>query len=87
MWAAIKEFIPVRNLSIHGIWAILDSVPLSLSYRFSSGTGSVLGEPFDLERLQAVERQCFSIKQVLDGLSGRLIRENGLAREGRAQQS
>jgi hypothetical protein len=61
------------NLIIHGVWAMLDNVmPISISYKISSDTGHVVGEPFDLERLQAVGRQCIKVKNVLEGLSKRL---------------
>lgn len=73
MWAALRELVSVRNLIVHGVWAMLDSaMPVSISYRLSSDPGHVLGEPFRLECLQAFERQCFKVKKVIDGLSERL---------------
>ncbi len=73
MWEALRQLVLVRNLIVHSVWAMLyNALPISISYRLSSDTGHVVGEPFDLERLQAVERQCFRVKKVLDGLSERL---------------
>lgn len=73
MWAAIKILIPVRNLLIHGVWAMLDkTIPLAISARLSSDIGQVSGEAFRLERLQAMERQCYKIKKVFDAVSERV---------------
>ena len=73
MWEAIRELVPVRNRIVHGVWAMLDNAtPLSFSFKFPSDTGHVLGEPFNLERLEAVGRQCIKVKNVLEGLSERL---------------
>jgi hypothetical protein len=76
VWEDLRQLVPIRNLIVHGVWAMLDNaMPLSISNRPSSDTGYVFGEPFYLERLQAVERQCFRVKKVLDGLSERLQRQ------------
>jgi len=73
MWAAIKQLMPVRNLIVHGIWAMLDhQIPVTISRRFKTTTGNVLGEAFPLERLQAIARQCYHVKKYLDGLSNRV---------------
>jgi hypothetical protein len=81
MWDAIRQVVPTRNLIVHGVWAMLDNaMPVSISYKLSSDTGHVLGEPFDLERLQAVGRQCIKVKNVLEGLSKRRQRLKGLIR-------
>jgi hypothetical protein len=73
MWAAIKQLMPVRNLLVHGIWAILDrQIPITISHRLPTTTGNVVGEAFPLERLQAIAGQCYRVKKSLDGLSNRV---------------
>jgi ribosomal protein S25 len=73
MWAAIKQLMPIRNLLVHGIWAMLDhQIPVTISRRFKTTTGNVLGEAFPLERLQSMARQCYRVKKSFDGLSERV---------------
>lgn len=75
MWKAIKQLVETRNLIVHGVWAMLDnSTPIAISHRISgSDIGHVLGEPFDIGRLQAVERQCYKVKKTFERLSARLV--------------
>ncbi len=73
MWTAIRQLMPVRNLIVHGIWAMLDhQIPVTISPRLSTTTGNVVGEAFPLERLHAIARQCYRVKKSLDGLSNRV---------------
>jgi hypothetical protein len=73
MWTAIRQLMPVRNLIVHGIWAMLDhKISVTISYRLPTTTGNVVGEAFSLERLHAIARQCYRVKKSLDGLSDRV---------------
>jgi hypothetical protein len=73
MWTAIKDLTKVRNLIVHGIWAILDgSIAISISNRLSSDHGLVEGEGFSLDRLQAFVRQCVKVRATLQEVAGRV---------------
>jgi hypothetical protein len=75
MWVAIKELTAVRNLIVHGVWAMLDSaIVVSISNRLRSDYGQVEGEPFSLGRLQAFVRQCFKVNATLQAVADRVRR-------------
>ncbi len=73
MWTAIRQLMPVRNLIVHGIWAMLDhKIPVTISPRLPTTTGNVVGESFPIERLHAIARQCYRVKKSLVALSDRV---------------
>lgn len=76
MWVAIKQLTDVRNLMVHGVWAMLDNtIAVRVSKRLASEPGHVEGEGFTLERLQAFVRQCLRVKNELDRLSDQVRAE------------
>jgi hypothetical protein len=73
MWTAIRQLVQARNLMIHGVWAMLDHrIPVSISSRLPTTTGNVVGEAFPQERLEAITRQSFRVKESLDRLLARV---------------
>jgi hypothetical protein len=78
MWGAIKTLIPVRNLAIHGVWAMLDGkTPIAISPRLPTTPGQVVGEPLRLERLRAMAGQCHRVKEILSALLDRVRASTG----------
>ena len=87
MWSAIKDLIPVRNLAVHGIWAMLDGkFPVVISYRLQSILGHVDGERFDVDRLNAMTQQCKNVKKFLDPFRDR-VRASPPIRLGRQESA
>jgi hypothetical protein len=73
MWTAIKQLTTVRNLIVHGVWAMLDNTTaISVSNKLASDHGHVEGEGFGLERLQAFVRQCLRVTAALQTVSDRV---------------
>lgn len=73
MWTAIRQLMPIRNLLVHGIWAMLDGkIPITVSPRLKTTIGNVVGESFPLERLHAVARQSYKVKKAFDVVSERV---------------
>jgi len=74
MWTAIKELMPLRNLAVHGVWAMLDGkIPVVISFRLPSTLGHVDSQAFEIERLNAMANQCMRIKKHLDDFRKRVL--------------
>jgi hypothetical protein len=73
MWVATKQLTVVRNLIVHGVWAMLDAtIAVSISHRLRSDYGRVEGEAFSLERLQEFVRLCLNVKATLRAVADRV---------------
>jgi hypothetical protein len=74
MWQGIRSLMPVRNLAVHGIWAMFDNkFPIVASYRLNSTLGHIDAQPFDVDRLKAMANQAQNVKVFLDNFHAKIL--------------
>jgi hypothetical protein len=70
IWFTIRQLVEARNKVAHGAWMMLDKVfPLVVSYRIPTTQGRIMGEHFPLDRLEAMARSAWKIKEQFDAMA------------------
>lgn len=75
VWPAIRNAIEARNKMAHGVWVMMDEVPVVVSYRIPIELGRVNSEPFPLERIAAVTSICVKARGLFDRLCAKIATE------------